>query len=41
MLRTDTLKPIWGLVLYDGRKEPLVTYPVDVSYDYDQYFENE
>ncbi len=37
-LRTDTLEPVWGLILFDGLKEPLVTYPVEVEIDCQQYF---
>ena len=37
-LRTDTLEPVWGLILFDGLKEPLVTYPVEAEIEYQQYF---
>lgn len=40
-LQTDSLEPIWGLILFNGEKQPMVTYPVDVSYDYELYFEKE
>ncbi len=36
-LKTESLEPIWGLILFDGKKEPFVTYPVDATYDYKRY----